>query len=77
MFPVVASHIRVDVEFSSTILERAFEWLIARVRVYVNGETARAVEAFGAVRASMSSPAVRLLVSGGWGEAVVCTEVTL
>ena len=32
--------------------------LIARVRVYVNGEAARAVEALGAVRASMSSPAI-------------------
>ena len=36
--------------------------LIARVCVYVNGEAAGTIEAFGAVRASMSSPAIRLLV---------------
>jgi len=65
MFPVVAAHIRVDVEFSSTIWERAFEWLIARVSVYVNGKAAGTIETFGAVRASMSSPAIRLLVSRG------------
>jgi hypothetical protein len=77
MFPVVAAHIRVDIEFSSTIWERAFEWLIARVRVHVNGKAAGTIEAFGAMRASMSSPAVRLLVGRDWGEAVVCAEVTL
>ena len=36
--------------------------LIARVCVYVNGEAAGTIEAFGAVRASMSSSAIRLLV---------------
>ena len=36
---------------------------IASVRVHMNGETAGPVEAFGAVRTSMSSPAVRLFVS--------------
>jgi hypothetical protein len=40
---------------------------IARVRVHMNGETAGPVEAFGAVRTGMSSPAVRLLVGGDRG----------
>lgn len=32
--------------------------LIARVRVHVNGKAAGTIEAFGAMRAGMSSPAV-------------------
>ena len=36
---------------------------IARVCVHMNGETAGTVEALGAVRTGMPSPAVRLLVS--------------
>lgn len=51
--------------------------LIARVCVYVNGEAAGTIEAFGTVRACMSSPAVRLPVSRDWGDTVVCAEVTL
>jgi len=50
--------------------------LIARVCVYVNGKAAGTIEAFGTVRASVSSPAVRLLVGRDWGEAIVCTEFT-
>jgi len=65
MFPVVTAHIGVDIELSSTIWERAFEWLIARVRVHVNGKAAGTIETFGAVWASVSSPAIRLLVSRG------------
>ena len=51
--------------------------LIACVCVYVNGEAAGTIEAFGAVRACMSSPAVRLLVSRNWRDTVVCAKVTL
>jgi len=40
---------------------------ITRVCVHMNGETAGPVEAFGAVRTGMSSPAVRLLVSSDRG----------
>ena len=32
MFPIVASHIRVDVEFSSTVRVRAFECLVIEGR---------------------------------------------
>ena len=51
--------------------------LIARVRVHVNGKAAGTVEAFGTVRASMSSPTVRLPVGSDWGKAVVRAEVSL
>ena len=40
---------------------------VARVCVHMDGETARPVEAFGAVRTGVSPPAVRLLVSGDRG----------
>jgi len=77
MLPVVAAHIRVHVELSPAILERTFEWFIARMRVHVNGETTGPVEAFGAVWTGMSSPAVRLLVSSDRGHTIVWAEVTL
>ena len=40
---------------------------ISRVCVHMNGEAAGTVEAFGAVRTCVPSPAVRLLVSRGRG----------
>ena len=40
---------------------------VARVCVHMNGETAGPVEAFGAVRTGVSSPAVRLLVCSDRG----------
>jgi len=67
VLPVMAAHIRVYIKFSPAIWKRTSEWFIARVCVHMNGETARPVEAFGAMRTGMSSPAVRLLVSGGRG----------
>lgn len=63
----MAAHIRVYIKFSPAIWERTSEWLIARVGVHMNGETAGPVEAFGAVRTGVSSPTVRLLVSGDRG----------
>lgn len=50
---------------------------VARVCVHMDGETAGPVEAFGAVRTRMSSPAVRLLVSSDRGQALVWAEVAL
>jgi hypothetical protein len=50
---------------------------IARVCIHVDSETTRTIEAFGTMRTSMSSPAVRLLVSSDRSEAIICAEVTM
>jgi len=77
MLPVMATHIRIHVEFSPAIRERTFKWFVPRVCVHMDGQTAGTVEALCAVRTGVSSPGVRLLVSSDRRQTFVWAEVTL
>ena len=50
---------------------------VACVCVYMDGQTARTVESLCAVRTCVSSPGIRLLVSGDRRQTFVWAEVTL
>jgi len=77
MLPIMATHIRIHVEFPPAIRERTFKWFIACVRVHMDGQTAGTVEALGAVWTSVPSPGIRLLVSSDRRQTFVWAEVTL